>query len=137
MDSNLIIRGKNISVRLQENKLCIINDDQLSELITKLPEVATDELVSSIKKEYHIQFNKDFNVTDDSIAVEIWGHIFVDKFADAVKEIASVKLVDELAEKISSHCEVINIGAKGYDYNRIVWDLLAAFKPAIAAVLLR
>lgn len=71
------------------------------------------------------------------MAVEIWGHVFAEKFADAIKKITSVKLVDELAEKIIEHCEVVNIGEKGHDSNRIVWDTLAPFKPEIAAMLLK
>jgi hypothetical protein len=107
------------------------------ELITEMPEAATDELVSAIKKEFCAQFNKDFGVANASIAVEIWGHVFAEKFANAVKAITSIKLVDELAEKICLKCEVINIGKKDHDNNRFVWDWLAACKPIIAAMLLR
>jgi hypothetical protein len=35
------------------------------------------------------------------------------------------------------HCKVINIGRKDHDNNRFIWDWLAAFKPIIAAMLLR
>ena len=136
MYKSISIRNKNISLSLYENRIGIISDGQLLSLVTEMPEAATDELVSAIKKEFHAQFNKDFDVSDASMAVEIWGHVFTEKFADTVKEIAPIKLVNSLAEKISSHCEVINIGRKDHDRNRIVWDLLAAFKPAIAAVLL-
>jgi hypothetical protein len=130
-------RHKNISVSLKENMINIINDDQLSGLVTEMPEAATEELVSAIKKEYHDRFNKDFEVTDASMAVEIWGHVFTEKFADAVKGLAPVKLVNSFAEKISAHCEVINIGERDHDSNRFIWDWLAAFKPAIAALLLK
>jgi hypothetical protein len=137
MYKSISASGKNISVWLKESMVDIINDEQLSGLVTKMPEAATDELVSAIKKEYHDLFNKDFDVTDASMAVEIWGHVFAERFADAVKDIAPVKLVSSLAEKISAHCEVINIGKNDHDSNRIIWDWLAAFKPAIAAILLR
>ena len=135
MYSNIIIRNKNISVRFQQNKIAIINNGQLSALLKEMPEAATDELVSAIKKEYCTQLDKDFNVKDASIAVEIWGHVFAEKFADAIKAITPIKLVDSLAEKISSHCEVINIGEKDNDHNRFIWDALAVFKSAIAALL--
>ncbi|HEX5152503.1 MAG TPA: hypothetical protein VFW07_13730 [Parafilimonas sp.] len=137
MFKNISARDKNISVRLTKNRIDIINDEQLTDLVTKMPEAATDELVSAIKEEYHDRFNKDFDVTNASMAVEIWGHVFAEKFANALRDIAPVKLLNSLAVKISSHCEVINIGKKDHDSNRIVWDLLAAFKPAIAAVLLK
>ena len=137
MYKSISIRNKNISLSLYENRIGIISDGQLLSLVTEMPEAATDEFVSAIKKEFHTRFNKDFEVTDASMAVEIWGHVFAEKFADTVREIVPVKLVNSLAEKISSHCEVINIGRKDHDRNRIVWDMLAAFKPAIAALLLK
>lgn len=129
--------NKNISVLFKENSIAVVNDEQLWVLVTEMPEAATDELVSAIKKEYYTQFNKAFDVADASIAVEIWGHVFAEKFADTVKAITRVKLADKLAAKVSSHCEVINIGRKGNDNNRFVWDWLASFKSIIAAMLLR
>lgn len=117
------------------NSINIINNDQLSTLLKEMPEAATNELVSAIKKEFHIQFNKEISITDDSMAVEIWGHVFAGRFADAIKAITPGSLADSLAEKISQHCEVINIGEKGHDNNRILWDLLAPFKPAISLLL--
>ena len=120
---------------MHENSIGIINDAQLAELVSETPHNTTDDLVAAIKREYHEHFNKDFDVTDASMAVEIWGHVFAEKFADAVKTISPVKLVDELAEKITSHCEVINIGEKKHDRNRFIWDMLAPFKAAIAVML--
>jgi len=127
---------KNISVLFREKSIAIVSDEQLLALVTEMPEAATDELVSAIKKEYYAQFNKAFDVTDASIAVEIWGHVFAEKFADTVKAITRVKLADKLAAKVSSHCKVINIGRKGNDNNRFVWDWLASSKSIIAAMLL-
>ena len=46
------------------------------------------------------------------------------------------QVVDELADKIRMHWEVINIGEKDHDHNRFIWDGLAVFKRAIAAILL-
>lgn len=135
MYSNINIQNSNISVLLHKNRIGIVNNDQLAALVSGIGNNTTEELVSAIKKEYSRLFNKEFNVSDDSIVVEIWGHIYADKFADAVKSISPIKLVDELADKISARCEMINIGEKGYDSNRFVWDLLAPLKSAIAAIL--
>ena len=123
-------------VRLQENKIAIKSDEQLFALITEMPEAATDELIYFIKKEYYAQFNKNLEVKGASIAVEIWGHVYAEKFANAIKKLTPLKLADGFAEKICSSCEVINIGNKEHDSNRFVWDWLASFKPAIAALLL-
>jgi hypothetical protein len=137
MYKSISVRNKSISVQLHENGIAVRSDEELSAVITTMPEAATDELVAAIKKEFRTQFNKDFDVTDASMAVEIWGHVFAEKFANAVKAITKVKLVNDLAEKICSRCEVINIGSHEHDDNRFVWDWLAALKPVIAALLLR
>jgi hypothetical protein len=137
MYESIRTRNKNISVRLRENGIAVINDEELFVLITQMPESATDEFVVALKSEFHWQFNKDFGVANASIAVEIWGHVFADKFADAVKAITPLKFVDGLAEKISTRCEIINIGSKDHDTNRVIWDWLAPFKPVIAAILLK
>lgn len=137
MYTSISIRNKNISVQLQENRVCIISDENLAALVTEMPEAATDELVNLIKEKFHARFNKDLGIANASMAVEIWGHVFAEKFADAVKVITPLKFVNALAEKIYLHCEVINIGNKDHDRNRFVWDWLAAFKPALAAMLLK
>lgn len=135
MFRSIYIRNNNVSVQFQEHKIAIINNEQLATLLKKAAESATDELVSAIKKEFHIQFNKDLDVSDASMAVEIWGHVFTEKFANAINELVPGKLTDSFAEKINSHCEVINIGEKDYDHNRFIWDWLSVLKSAIAAVL--
>ena len=73
MYKSISIRNKNVSVRFHERRIGIISDEQLLSVVTEMPEAATDELVSAIKKEFHAQFNKDFDVSDASMAVEIWG----------------------------------------------------------------
>ena len=137
MYRSIAIRDKNISVQLHENSIAIFSDEQLLSLITEMPEAATDELVSAIKREFHAQFNRYFGVASASMAVEIWGHVFAERFANTVKAITPVKFVDELLEKIRVHCKVINIGEKDHDNNRFVWDWLASFKQIIGAILLR
>jgi hypothetical protein len=99
MYESIRTRNKNISVRLRENGIAILNDEELFALITEMPEAATDEFVFALKSEFYQRFNKDFGVANASIAVEIWGHVFADKFADAVKAITSCKIFEGLAEK--------------------------------------
>jgi hypothetical protein len=131
------VRSKNISVRLQKNSINILSDELLTALVTEMPEAATEELVAAIKSEFRERFKREFEVADASMAVEIWGHVFAGKFANAVKAIAHLKFVDELAEKICLHCEVINIGEKDHDSNRFFWDSIAPFKNILASLMLR
>lgn len=50
MYSSVSTRDKNISVQFRENMIDILSDKQLFELVTEMPEAATEELVSAIKK---------------------------------------------------------------------------------------
>ena len=135
MKKDIIIRDKTITVLFHYNSIGIISNEGIFELVKKLPEDAMEEFISVVKKEYYDNYNKDFDVSDDSITIEIWGHVFAEQFADAIKSLTNIKLIDNLAEKINAHCAIINIGEREHDNNRFVWDGLAAFKPAIKALL--
>lgn len=135
MKKDITIKDKTVTVLFHPNSIGIVSNDGLFELVKQLPETATAEFINAIKKEYYDMYNKDFNVSDDSITVEIWGHIFAEQFASAIRSLTNIKLIDSLADKINLHCKIINIGEKEHDSNRFVWDGLATVKPAIRAVL--
>lgn len=129
----LEIRG--INFQLKPHAIKIWNNDALSNLLKVDAESLTNELVENIKSAYFKLFADEFKVSDHSMAVEIWAHIYAEKFAEAVKNFSSVKFVDAIADKILQHAEIIDIGETGHDDNRFVWDALAPFKPAIAGLL--
>ena len=135
MNTLVAVKGRSIGIELKPHAIKIYNDDALSSLLSNNADAATEELIACIKKEYFKLFNIDFNVSDASIAIEIWAHVYAEKFAESVKNFSSVNLVDKLAEKIMHHAEIIDIGEKGHDENRFVWDGLAGFKPVIAGLL--
>jgi len=135
MDKLLAIRGKNIQLAITQHKIKIANDLQLEALLAFDTETATDELVAAIKKEFRQLNNRELNISNTSMAVEIWGHVYSDNFANAIKSIPMFDLFDGIAEKIIEHCEVIDIGESGHDNNRFIWDRLASFKTMIANLL--
>jgi len=135
MDKTIIINGRELYFKFKPHIISIINSDLLEGLITANPETVTTEIVNFIKKEYYNLFGKNLAITDDSIFIEIIGHIYADKFADAVKRISNIGFVDALAEKIIHHCEVIDIGEKEHDENRFIWDKLPHFKTTIIKLL--
>ena len=137
MNLTIPLRGNNINLRAKLHAIKIFNDDELSSALEQNTESITDELVSNIKSAYLNVFNCDFEVSDASIAVEIWAHMYAEKFAEAVKSFSSLKLIDDVADKILHHAEIIDIGERGHDDNRFVWDSLAALKSPIAALLFR
>ena len=135
MRTSVSVQGKNITVEINLHAIRIFSAALLQELLKHNAETATQELISNIKKEYRQLFNNDFKVSDASMAVEIWAHVYADEFAEAVKDYSSINFIDSIAEKIIRRAEIIDIGEKGHDDNRFFWNGLAPFKGAIAAVL--
>lgn len=135
MDEFIKVNGRSIRVQLKLHAIKIWNDETLSAILKMGAEESTRHLTNSIKIEYYKLFNSDFEVSNDSITVEIWAHVYAEKFAEAVKNFSSLKLVDAFADKILEHAEIIDIGEKGHDDNRFIWDGLAPFKSTIANVL--
>ncbi|HEY2727930.1 MAG TPA: hypothetical protein VGI61_12195 [Parafilimonas sp.] len=135
MNYTITVLDNKIDVRLEDHIIHITNNDALTNLLACNTETKTEQLVHSIKIAYYKLFNKNLEVSDASMAVEIWAHVYTEKFADAVQSSASIKLIDKLAEKVIERCEIIDIGEHGHDYNRFVWDGLAHLKSIIARFL--
>lgn len=135
MNLSFSVKNHIISLQFQPHAIKIFNDDALSGLLMADAESSTEELIKNIKTEYFKLFADEFKVSNASIAVEIWAHVYAEKFAEAVKNFSSINFVDKVADKILQHAEIIDIGEQEHDDNRIVWDGLAVFKSAIAGLL--
>jgi hypothetical protein len=135
MNTVITVRNHDINIQFDEYMIHVTNNDSLTSLLAHDTEAATDELVTSIKAGYLKQFNKQFTVSDASLAVEIWAHVYVEKFADIIKAHSSVSFIDALMKKIIDHCEIIDMGESGHDHNRFAWNALAPLKSTIAGLL--
>ena len=135
MTTTITINGEEIKVELDAHIIRITNDDQLSTLLAHKTETVTLNLVNAIKEAYKNLYKQELDISDASMCVEIWGHVYTDKFAEAIKSISSLDFIDKLAEKIIERCEVIDIGESSRDGNRFFWNALVPLKSAIAALL--
>ncbi len=123
--------NQNITVRFLQHAIKIYNDAQLTALLQHNIQASTNELILLIKKKYFELFNVDFKVSNASMAIEIWAHVYMQNFAEAVKSWSPVKLINKLMKRIIYHCQEVDIGERGHDDNRFVWNWLAVFKPLI------
>lgn len=135
MNITITILDKNIKVLFEEHIVRITLDDELTGLLKQNTQNITAELVTKAKTNYYQIFNKDFDVSDESMIVEIWAHVYVEKFAEILKSLSLFHIIDSITNKIIERCEVIDIGEHGYDDNRFVWNSLSHFKSAIALLL--
>ena len=135
MNTVITVRNYNINIQFDEYIIHVANNDSLTNLLAHDTEAVTNELITSIKAEYLKQFNRQFDVSDASLAVEIWAHVYAEKFADIVKAHSSISLIDALMKKIIDRCEIIDIGESGHDDNRFAWNAVAPLKSTIARFL--
>lgn len=121
-----------IKVKLGENTIHINNkEDALNKWIAADPETATDRLVEAVKAAFFRENRRHLEISDDSLAVEIWGHIYFEKFVDYIDDLVKLKLVRKLVFPVRKICATIDCGEAGHDSNRWFWDLLAPFKSRI------
>lgn len=137
MSAFVSINIKDIHLQLKPHAIKIWNDNALCDLLKVNAESSTEELIKNIKTEYFKLFADEFKVSNNSMAVEIWVHVYAEKFAEAIKDFSSINFVDKIADKIIYHAEIIDIGEIGHDDNRFLWNALAPFKFAIADLLFR
>jgi hypothetical protein len=127
-----VLNGYHIEVFFEEHSVHITNNHELWQLIGKDPIAATTALVQLIFKEFTTLHGREFEIHPDSLIVEIWGHVYFEYLALILGNLVRLKLITLVVDKLTSYCEVIDCGEKGYDNNRSLWDMLAPFISLIA-----
>lgn len=110
-----------ISVSCTDRLVRIKNDRALLEFL-KDPETRGALLVSEyVHSLYRKELGKELNISVDSLAIEILGHVYADRFSGMMKKLR-VKRISEAMEIIQKHTEIIDCGEQEIDSNRFVWD---------------
>jgi len=132
MEKQYEIGGLPIQVEMEEGLVRIANDPSLRRAVGDQPEATTSALMSLIKADHEAAYGKALAITDDSFAVEIWGHLCLDYFLLKYKVILKVVLRFGLYDRLCRSCEVIDCGERGKDPNRRIWDALAPLRKRMA-----
>ncbi len=120
-----------IQVIFNDQILTIKSPKALQQLLAEDIDMRTGILVDLIKKDYFEFKGKELDVERDSMIVEIWGHVYASYFANAMKNLIELNLVENLADLIIKKSDSIDCGEKGVDHNRAFWDILSNFKGLI------
>lgn len=136
MKTILNVRGHRVILEAEPVAVHIHVNDDLRRLFTQDADAATGDLIEAVKKFYADHFHKEFDVSNDSMAVEIWAHLFAERFSVAVRTLNLFQWLDHLAGLAIERSEVIDIGIPGHDNNRFIWDGLRWFRSALAACFL-
>ena len=129
------LRNCRIKVRLDKGLIRIFSDKGLWCYLDREVKVRTLELVKVIKADHKNAFNTPLNISDNSLVVEIWAHVYSDYFGLLVKRNLKIKWIQNLLQKGIERAEIIDCGEKNLDTNRWVWDLFSHFKSIISVFL--
>ncbi len=112
-----------ISIMCTDQLVQIKNDKKLIQFL-KDPSTKGSQLIARYAKElYQKTMGKPLRITEDSLAIEILGHVFLDKFAGIASKLKIAALSATL-EDIKQRTDIIDCGEKEIDPNRHVWDSL-------------
>lgn len=133
MYNKRLFMGEELSILIRERSLHIENTESLRRVLKK--KKAPLKLAQYLKQEHTNQHGTVLNISDESLAIEIIGHVYIGNFADILKNIPRIPkiapIIVERAYKITDHTDIIDCGEKEIDSNRWVWDKLAVLYDTI------
>lgn len=125
------LSGHQLLVVFSDQLIQIKKPHHLKQFLSSDIKNRSEVLVNYIKQDYFLIFGKELNVTNNSIIIEIWAHVFASYFARAMKKMLRFKLVENAANLILKRSDIIDCGESNLDSNRKSWDVLANFKGLI------
>lgn len=133
----LTIADCRISVTLGKRLVRVTRDDNLLRLLSHSMSPRTTELVQGIKEAYHRHFGIPLRIGDDSMAVEIWGHVYAERFTLALQKALRMAWMDKVARFVVQRSDKIDCGERSLDRNRFFWDLLGPCRGLLGRLLPR
>ncbi|MFC3197469.1 hypothetical protein ACFOET_07575 [Parapedobacter deserti] len=121
-----------IEVGIKEGLIQITSDKCFRLAISRAPEQIASLLVGQVKADYYLHFGKALQVGDDSLIVEIWGHIYFEYFLQKYGRFLRIIFFGALYNRLCRSCEVIDCGEREKDPNRRIWDKLGPHRKRIA-----
>lgn len=122
-----------VSYWLAPQVVHILNDQPLRAYLQQGPGYAI-EAARFFQQVYQNEYGESLAIGEDSLAIEIIGHVFVGNFsskADTLFQKAGLKPLDDFVDSVQAHTDIIDCGSKEMDSNRFVWDRLVPVKNLI------
>ena len=121
------VDGVPITYFLSEKAVHIDNNKELESIIPN-PKTAI-KLARKLKANYQKKYGRELSVSELSMAIEIYGHIYPEKMAKAKKELPLPGFVDQAMENLIEKADIIDSGEESIDQNRKIWDVIAKVIP--------
>jgi hypothetical protein len=134
MERRYLIRETPVHVLFDYGIIHIVSDAALFSLLHSCLESGSSKLVALIKDDYRREYGEELAVKDDSMIVEIWGHVYLGALVKFITRIVGLTLISRFGRFISRHCDLIDCGQADRDGNRWFWDILAPQKRLIGKI---
>ncbi|SFG58586.1 hypothetical protein [Pedobacter insulae] len=131
MEKQYDLSGCVVSVLYSPKLVQIIGSTQLLTFLNHNLSLNTLQLAKLIKADYQRLFGKRLKITNASLMVEIWGHLYASHFANVIKELIKLKVIGDLTALINKRSDTIDCGEADIDTNRGIWDTLSKFNHII------
>ncbi|WP_421943740.1 hypothetical protein [Pedobacter sp.] len=132
MDKFYEIDNNKIKVSLDDGLIRLKSDKALWIYLDGAAIPQTLKLVKIIKSDYDSTFGKSLKISDNSLTVEIWAHVYSHYFGLLINRNNKIKWLRKLLLKGIERAEIIDCGEKSIDTNRWFWDLISGFKKPIS-----
>jgi hypothetical protein len=121
------VGGVSIKYFLSDKTVHIDNNESLKSVIPN-PKAAI-QLARKLKENYQKIYGSELSVSELSMAIEIYGHIYPEKIAKTIKTLPLPDFVDKAMDELIKKTDIIDSGEESIDQNRKIWDAIAKVIP--------
>ncbi|WP_051293409.1 hypothetical protein [Olivibacter sitiensis] len=137
MKKSYTINDCQVQVTFGHGTVHICNDMAFWQCVHQEPIKRVWALAALIKEDYIRHKGQALRISDRSLVVEIWGHLYYEYYVLRLKRRLNARWFDRLSVKLLKPADIIDCGEKGKDSNRWIWDLLSGAYGLIARSLPR
>ena len=128
VEKTYTIAGCLLRVQWTDGVIRIVNDYGLQRLLMEQTEQRTAMLVDRLEADYRQYYQRPLQIGADSLAVEIWAHVYTERFFARLYRHFPWAPMRRLYHFIRRRCRIIDCGETRRDSNRWLWDLLGKRK---------
>lgn len=129
---NLSIFNYTITYSLTKTGVHLISDMELHGLITRYPVKGVNLLAGDLKKHFEEINQRALNIGPKSLATEIRGHYYFEKFYLPFRKILRFFFLHKITDILDHSLKAYDCAEAGTDPNRKIWDFLSHFDRLIS-----
>ncbi len=134
-DKEYDLAGCKVLVIFEAKLIRIVGSRELLDFISINPNTQTLKLVKLFKADYLVMMGKRLKITNASLMVEIWAHLYASKFSNALSELIKLRIIQNITAHVAKRSDTIDCGEAEVDTNRKFWDVISKFNGIISKFL--